>query len=292
MNERLAWKVNGFFGVLAVLAGMALGGYLVYQGITVDPSSPSLFTVLSGGLIVLLSLSLTSGLTIVQPNQAEAIVFMGKYLGSIRENGFWLTTPYTTKKSISLRVSNFNSEKIKVNDADGNPIEIASVVVYQVVDSAKALFDVEDYEQFIEIQSESALRHVASVYPYDDFGKEGLSLRQNGDEIGKELVAELQSRLEIAGVKILEARLTHLAYASEIASAMLQRQQANAIVAARQLIVEGAVGMVQLAIEKLQQEADIHLDEERKATMANNLMVAIVADRGAQPIINTGSLYT
>lgn len=180
---------------------------------------------------------------------------------------------------------------MKVNDIDGNPVEIAAVVVFKVVDSAKAVFDVDDYEEFVEIQSETALRHVATGYPYDNFEDEGYSLRGNSKEVADELCHELQERLSLAGVKVMEARLTHLAYATEIASAMLQRQQAAAILAARQKIVEGAVGMSQMAISQLQQDGIIDLDEERKVNMINNLLVAIISDRGAQPIINTGSLY-
>ncbi|MGI6066549.1 MAG: SPFH domain-containing protein, partial [Bacillota bacterium] len=192
---------------------------------------------------------------------------------------------------VSLRVRNFNSKTLKVNDVEGNPVEIAAVVVFKVVDSAKAVFDVDDYEKFVEIQSETALRHVATRYPYDSFEEGGYSLRGNADEVAAELARELQERLSVAGVEVLEARLTHLAYATEIASAMLQRQQATAILAARQIIVEGAVGMAQMAIAKLDKEGVVELDEERKVAMINNLMVAIVSDRAATPVINTGSLY-
>jgi regulator of protease activity HflC (stomatin/prohibitin superfamily) len=188
-------------------------------------------------------------------------------------------------------VRNFNSKTLKVNDVDGNPIEIAAVVVFKVIDSAKAIFDVDDYEKFVEIQSETALRHVATRYPYDTFQNKGYSLRGNAEEIAQELARELQERLSVAGVEVLEARLTHLAYATEIASAMLQRQQASAILAARQIIVEGAVSMAQMAISQLEKDGVVELDEERKMAMINNLMVAIVSDRAAQPIINTGSLY-
>ena len=195
-------------------------------------------------------------------------------------------------KKVSVKVVNFNSERLKVNDVEGNPVEIAAVVVYRVVDAAKAIFDVDDYLEFVEIQSETALRHVAAKYPYDNFNeKDGISLRSSGEIIAKELQTELEERLLVAGVEIIEARLTHLAYATEIASAMLQRQQAAAILAARQIIVDGAVGMARMAIERLEQDASIDLDEERKVAMINNLMVTIVSDRSAQPVINTGSLY-
>jgi regulator of protease activity HflC (stomatin/prohibitin superfamily) len=220
-----------------------------------------------------------------------ALTFFGAYKGTVRDSGIWLTIPLCIRKKVSLRVRNFNSAKLKVNDVEGNPVEIAAVVVFRVVDSAKALFDVDDYEEFVEIQSETALRHVATKYPYDLFEDDGYSLRGNAEEVAEELARELQIRLAVAGVEVMEARLTHLAYATEIASAMLQRQQASAIVSARQKIVEGAVGMAHMAIEMLQKDNIVELDEERKVAMINNLMVAIVAERAAQPVINTGSLY-
>lgn len=188
-----------------------------------------------------------------------------------------------------MRVRNFNSAKLKVNDVDGNPIEIAAVIVFRVIDSAKAVFDVENYEEFVKIQSETALRHVATKYPYDNADEEGLSLHGNGEEVSEHLKQELQPRLDVAGVDVIEARLTHLAYSTEIASVMLQRQQASAILAARKKIVEGAVGMAQMAIEQLEKDG-LNLDEERKMVMINNLMVSIVSDRAAQPVINTGNL--
>lgn len=280
MKERNAWKLNGFFALLLLL-GLIVGA--VYFFINLQ--------FIGGGLSILAVVILSSGLLIVQPNQAKAVTFFGRYMGSIRENGIWLTIPFTVNKKVSLRVRNFNSAKLKVNDVEGNPIEIAAVIVFKVVDSAKALFDVDNYEQFVEIQSETALRHVATRYPYDNFEDDGYSLRGNTEEIASEISRELQARLEVAGVEVMEARLTHLAYATEIASAMLQRQQAAAIISARQKIVEGAVGMAQMAITKLLQEGTVELDEERKVTMINNLLVAIVSDKAAQPVINAGSLY-
>ncbi|NLB17414.1 MAG: SPFH domain-containing protein, partial [Syntrophomonadaceae bacterium] len=219
------------------------------------------------------------------------ITFFGHYVGSIVNDGLWMTIPITMRKKVSLRVRNFNSETLKVNDVEGNPIEIGAVIVFKVVDSTKAVFDVDDYETFVRIQSEAALRHVATKYPYDNFNDEGYSLRGNIEEVATELAHELQERLGVAGVSIIEARLTHLAYATEIAGAMLQRQQASAILAARQIIVQGAVGMAQDAIDQLQAEGTFQLDEERKVAMINNLLVAIVSDRSAQPVINTGTLY-
>jgi len=242
-------------------------------------------------LFVFLAFSVATCMTMVQPNQAKVVTFFGKYIGTIRDNGLFLTVPFSVRKTVSLRVRNFNSAKLKVNDIEGNPIEIAAVVVFKVIDSAKAVFDVDNYEQFVEIQSETAIRHVATKYPYDTFENEDISLRGNADIVSEVLAKELQERLNVAGVEVIEARLTHLAYSTEIANAMLQRQQTAAILATRQKIVEGAVSMAKMAIEQLDKEAHLQLDEERKANMVNNLMVAIISDRGAQPVINAGTLY-
>ncbi len=231
------------------------------------------------------------GFFIVQPNEARVLVLFGKYVGSVRESGFFFTNPFTTKKHVSLRIHNFNSERIKVNDLDGNPIEIGAVVVYRVVDSARALFDVENYEQFVAIQSETAIRALASEYSYDSHEEDKSSLRGNPQEIAEALQKQVQSRLEVAGVDVIEARISHLAYAQEIAQAMLRRQQAQAIIAARKKIVEGAVGMVQDALKMLDEQKIVKLDSDKKATMVNNLMVALVSDNDAQPVINTGTLY-
>jgi regulator of protease activity HflC (stomatin/prohibitin superfamily) len=279
MQERLAWKMNGFLGLLLMLVSTVLGGWLVSVGNAL------------GIVCFLLLLVIGSGMTVVQPNQGKVVTFFGQYLGSVVEPGFWWTVPFSARKKISLRVRNFNSAKLKVNDVDGNPIEIAAVIVFKVVDTAKAVFSVEKYEEFVEIQSETALRHIASYYPYDNFEEAGISLRGNSDEVAAELQNDLQKRLSLAGVEVMEARLTHLAYAPEIAHAMLQRQQANAILAARQKIVEGAVSMVQMAIQKMESDGIVTLDEERKAAMINNLMVSIVSERSAQPVVNAGSLY-
>ncbi|MBR8659037.1 MULTISPECIES: SPFH domain-containing protein [Brevibacillus] len=280
MTEKQTWALNGFIGLLLEVVLFALGLYFLSEGSLI------------GVLFLLLVAVGISGFFIVQPNEAKVLIFFGQYLGSVRRSGFWWGTPFTIRKKVSLRVRNFNSSKLKVNDVEGNPIEIAAVVVFRVVDSAKALFDVDNYETFVEIQSETALRHIASSYPYDTFEDiNASSLRGNADEVAAELARELQQRLQVAGVEVLEARLTHLAYATEIAGAMLQRQQAAAIIAARQKIVEGAVGMVQMAVNKLKEDGVIDLDEERKAAMVNNLMVAIVSEREAHPVINTGTIY-
>ncbi|EPZ38581.1 SPFH domain-containing protein [Anoxybacillus ayderensis] len=281
MKETKAWYVNGFlalFFIIALLAGAVWRFFMEME--LVLPIS-----------FVFLAFLLSTGMTMVQPNQAKVVVFFGKYIGTIRDSGLFLTVPLSVRKTVSLRVRNFNSAKLKVNDVEGNPIEIAAVVVFKVIDSAKAIFDVDNYEQFVEIQSETAIRHVATKYPYDTFENEDISLRGNADIVSKVLAKELQERLNVAGVEVIEARLTHLAYSTEIASAMLQRQQATAILAARKKIVEGAVSMAKMAIEQLDKEAHLQLDEERKANMVNNLMVAIISDRGAQPVINAGTLY-
>lgn len=280
MEERSAFKVNGFMGIILILLLFLAAGWSFF----------SLHFVWGTILIVVASV-LCSGISIVQPNEAKVITFFGRYVGSIKDSGLWLTIPVTIRKMVTLRVRNFNSKMLKVNDIEGNPVEIAAVIVFKVVDSAKATFDVDNYYTFVEIQSETALRHVATKYPYDNFKEEGYSLRGNAEEVAGELTRELQDRLKAAGVDVLEARLTHLAYATEIAGAMLQRQQAAAILAARKIIVQGAVGMAQMAIAQLQDDGLVELDEERKVAMINNLLVSIVSDRGAQPVLNTGSLY-
>lgn len=280
MTEKKAWKMNGYLGILLIVCLLGLGVFIGTKGYIFV----ALFMFVIGALLI-------TGVATVQPNQAYVLTFFGKYVGSIRESGLFLTVPLSIRKKVSLRVRNFNSKTLKVNDVEGNPIEIAAVVVFKVIDSAKAVFDVDHYEDFVEIQSETALRHVATKYPYDNIDELGMTLRGNAEEISNEITKELQNRLNVAGVDVVEARLTHLAYSTEIASAMLQRQQASAIVSARQKIVDGAVGMAQMAIEQLEKNGTIDLDEERKVAMINNLMVAIISDRGAQPVVNTGSLY-
>jgi regulator of protease activity HflC (stomatin/prohibitin superfamily) len=220
------------------------------------------------------------------------LVFLGRYVGSVRDAGFWWVNPFTTKNVVSLRIHNLNSDRIKVNDLSGNPIEIAAVVVWRVVDTAKATFDVANYKEFVTIQNETAIRTLASQYPYDAHDETKASLRGSPNEVSENLRAQVQARLEIAGVEVSEARISHLAYAPEIAQVMLRRQQAEAIIAARQRIVEGAVGMVQHALQLLSESKVVELDEERKAAMINNLLVALVSESQATPIINTGTLYS
>ena len=243
-----------------------------------------------GTLVLILAVIFTCGFFVVNPNEAAALLLFGSYRGSCKQNGFRWTNPFMTKTKISLRARNLNGEKLKVNDLSGNPIEIAVVVVWRVVDTAEALFEVDDYEEYVTTQSESAVRHLASAYPYD--GDEGeLTLRGATEEINQRLEKELQDRLDRAGVQVIEARLSHLAYAPEIAHAMLQRQQAHAVVAARQKIVEGAVGMVEMALAEMNRTDLVQMDEERKAAMVSNLLVVLCSEHAAQPVVNTGTLY-
>jgi regulator of protease activity HflC (stomatin/prohibitin superfamily) len=231
------------------------------------------------------------GLTVVNPNEAKVVTLFGVYKGSIKAPGFWWVNPLSTRRRISLRVRNFETGRLKVNDRDGNPIEIASVVVWQVVETFEAVFNVDDYENFVHVQAEAALRGMATSYPYDAHEEGQLSLRQSASEIAERLRAEIQERLEKAGVKVLETRISHLAYAPEIASAMLRRQQASAVIAARQKIVEGAVGMVEMALEQLSAKHVVELDEERKAAMVSNLLVVLCSEQTVSPVINAGTLY-
>jgi SPFH domain / Band 7 family len=242
-------------------------------------------------LALLLVLAL-NGFVVVQPNQAKVAVFLGRYVGTIRRSGFHWVNPLTTRRTLSLRIRNLDTDVLKVNDANGNPIEISAVITWQVNDAAQAAFDVEDYKGFVDIQAETAVRHVASVFPYDSYEEGQESLRGAADRVIATLQADLQERLDVAGVGVLDTRLRRLAYAPEIAADMLRRQQADAIVAARQRIVEGAVGMVDHALSSLSARDIVELDEERKAAMVSNLMVVLVSDRGAQPVVNSGSLYT
>jgi regulator of protease activity HflC (stomatin/prohibitin superfamily) len=249
--------------------------------------------IVPGVLILIAGFIGLFGFMVVPPNKARVLLLFGKYIGSVKDSGFKWVNPFYSKHSISLRLRNLNGEKLKVNDKSGNPIEIAAVIVWQVSDTYEASFEVDDYEDYVHVQSESALRHLASYYPYDSWEEvEELTLRGNIDEVSKDLEKELQERLGKAGVIISEARLSHLAYAQEIAEAMLRRQQATAIVAARQKIVEGAVGMVEMALALLRKDNIVELDDERKAAMVSNLLVVLCGETNAQPIVNAGTLYT
>ncbi|GAW98074.1 SPFH domain-containing protein [Secundilactobacillus mixtipabuli] len=280
MTEKKVFHVNGYLGLIVAILLVLGGAWLLllqtFAGIGL------------GVILILVALVGGSSLTIIAPNEAKALTFFGKYIGTIRTAGLFMTVPLTNKQSVSLRVRNFNSNLLKVNDSRGNPVEIAAVIVFKVVDTSKALFDVDEYEQFVEIQSESAIRHVASEFPYDAFNdQETLTLRSNPTEVSDKLTEELQSRLQIAGVQVMETRLTHLAYATEIASAMLQRQQSSAILSARKIIVDGAVSITEDAIAKLEADTDLKLSDDRKLQLINNVMVTIISERGTQPVINT-----
>lgn len=269
------------------IALLALAVYLLISGI--QNENPEVLWIFIPLLIIFFLL--TSGFMVIQPNDSRVLILFGKYTGTVRQSGFFWVNPFTVRKKVSLRIRNFNSQKIKVNDLHGNPIEIGAVIVWKVIDSAKAVFDVENYEQFVDIQSETAIRQLASEYPYDVEEEEKSSLRGSPQEIAESLQKTVQTRLDVAGVDIIEARISYLAYAQEIAQAMLRRQQAQAIIAARTKIVEGAVGMVQMALNALSEQKIVTLDEDKKATMVNNLMVALVSETEAQPVINTGTLY-
>jgi regulator of protease activity HflC (stomatin/prohibitin superfamily) len=267
--------------------------YAVVIGLTVfgSTSHSAALTVVAIVLLVLLG-PLFGGFFVVQPNEGRVLVFFGRYVGTATEAGWWWCNPLVKRRAVSLRVRNFQSERIKVNDASGNPIEIAAVIVWRVTDTAKAIFDVEGFEPFVAVQSETALRHLANQYPYDDYNQDAMSLRANADQVGQSLKDELQTRLQLAGIEILETRLTHLAYSPEIAEVMLRRQQAEAVLAARRTMVQGAVSLVKMALAQLADSDLVELDSERKASMAANLMIVLSGDRSPTPVINTGSLYT
>jgi regulator of protease activity HflC (stomatin/prohibitin superfamily) len=287
MNETRAFSLSGIpFAVLfTIVLLFCVAGFVhgaLHQAIGILAGSVILFAFFA---------FLCKGFFQVQPNQGVVLLLFGRYAGTARETGLRWTNPFLTKRAVSLRVRNFESSKLKVNDADGNPIEIAAVIVWQVVDTAEAVFQVDDYENYVHIQSESALRQMAQSYPYDAHDDGKPSLRSHGDEITAHLRDQIQERLGRAGVQVLEARISHLAYAQEIAQAMLQRQQAGAIIAARTKIVEGAVSMVQMALEQLSRQRIVELDEERRAAMVSNLLVVLCGERGTQPVLNTGTLY-
>jgi regulator of protease activity HflC (stomatin/prohibitin superfamily) len=286
--ERPAVKVNGYAFLAVGLGVLAISAYLLFINIAEGNGWGILGSVFLGTVDIFV----LCGLMVVQPNDARVLTLFGKYAGSVRSDGLWWINPFSSIKKITLRVRNFQSERLKVNDFNGNPIEIAAVIVWRVVDTAKALFDVDNYETFVTIQAETAIRNIATRYPYEGHDNDARhSLRSHPDEVGEALKHELHERLELAGLEVMETRLSHLAYAPEIAQAMLRRQQAEAVIAARQKIVDGAVGMVEIALKRLESEGVVSLDEERKAAMVNNLMVALVSESNAQPIINTGTLY-
>jgi regulator of protease activity HflC (stomatin/prohibitin superfamily) len=271
--------------VFLILTAVAAGGFI--RAVRAEDVGVAVLCV----IVIALSALGFAGLFTVAPNEGRVLQLFGAYRGTAREEGLRWANPFYTKKRISLRVRNFESAHLKVNDTDGNPIEIAAIVVWRVVDTAEAVFEVDDYEHYVKIQTESAVRNLATHYPYDAHLEGHLSLRGSTDEVAKRLRSEIHDRLAKAGVEVIEARISHLAYAQEIAAAMLRRQQAGAIIAARQKIVEGAVGMVEMALEMLSKSSLVKLDEERKAAMVSNLLVVLCADREAQPVVNTGTLY-
>jgi regulator of protease activity HflC (stomatin/prohibitin superfamily) len=281
--ERVARGLPGWPVLGAILVVIVAGVVLILTGV-------GALTVVGIVLLVVAGLA-AIGLTAVAPGQARVVQLLGRYAGTIRTDGLRWVNPLTTRKQISTRIRNHETDVAKVNDADGNPIEMAAVVVWQVEDTAKAVFEVDDFVEFVAIQTETAVRHIAGSYPYDAHGGEQFSLRENADEITGKLSAEITTRVASAGVRVIESRITRLSYAPEIAQAMLRRQQAGAIVAARQRIVDGAVGMVETALGRLAESDVVELDEERKATMVSNLLVVLCGDRDVQPVVNTGSLY-
>lgn len=287
MKENQQKSLAGIPLTLISLAAMVISLFTLIKGI--DNGSP-LLAVISVVVLVTTSFALL-GLYMVEPNQAAVLSLFGKYVGTVKEQGLRWNNPFYSKKKISLRTRNFESGKLKVNDLEGSPIEIAAVVVWNVVDSAEAVYNVDDYESFVHIQSESALRAMATSYPYDQHEDGKISLRSHAGEIAKHLTEEIQERLAEAGVSVIEARISHLAYAPEIAQAMLQRQQASAIIAARTRIVEGAVSMVEMALSELSKRNVVDLDPERRAAMVSNLLVVLCGERGTQPIVNAGSIY-
>jgi regulator of protease activity HflC (stomatin/prohibitin superfamily) len=278
IHERPAWVISGWFGVLVVAACIAGAILLASSAWIVAP--------------IVIGAVIASSLVIVQPGHTKVVRFFGSYVGTVRQTGLWWILPLADRRGLSIRVRNFETNHLKVNDADGNPVEIAAIVVWQVADTSRAVYAVDDYVNFVTVQAESALRHVATTHPYDNPTDEGTSLRGSVDVVAAELAQEVAQRVAIAGLEIVEVRISHLAYASEIAQAMLRRQQANAVVAARSRIVEGAVGMVEMALARIDDRGIVELDEERKAAMVSNLLVVLCGDQPASPVVNTGSLYT
>jgi regulator of protease activity HflC (stomatin/prohibitin superfamily) len=287
MNEKTAISVNGWL-MLAVDVALLAGGVRLVFDFAEDEKVSTLWLSIA---VLLLAGIVASGFVMNQPNIAKVVTFFGRYLGTVRRNGLGWTFPLTDRERISLRVQNFDSETLKVNDANGNPVEVAAVIVWRVVDTARAVFDVEQYEEYVKIQTETAVRHMASEYPYDAYEEGAHSLRAHADEVTRSLHDELQEQLTVAGVEVLRTQLRRLAYAPEIAADMLRRQQAEAVVAARRRIVEGAVGMVDHALEMLSEKDIVTLDDERKAAMVSNLLVVLCSEHHAQPVVNAGTLY-
>ncbi|MGZ3846778.1 MAG: SPFH domain-containing protein [Flavisolibacter sp.] len=288
--EKIVKPISGILGFIIILLVLAASVFFFLQ---IRENEVNPFTIVTAVLLLIISLFLMKGLMIIQPNHSRVLNFFGKYAGTVKDNGWWFVNPFYTTENISLRAQNLESAKLKVNDKMGNPIEIAAVIVWEVGETYKAAYDVVNYKEYVLRQSEAAVRHLANSFPYDNLEDPvaDITLRGGGDKVNAILEKELLDRLTPAGIIIKEARISHLAYAAEIAGAMLQRQQATAIVAARTKIVEGAVGMVEMALEMLSKKEIVVLDEERKAAMVSNLMVVLCGERGAQPVLNTGTLY-
>ncbi|GAA4538760.1 SPFH domain-containing protein [Streptomyces collinus] len=291
VREFTAHSIGGGLALLLGLVGLLAGAGLIALAPSVEAGGAKAGLIVGGILVALVAFLAMCGLNMVAPGEARVVQLFGRYRGTIRQDGLRWVNPFTSRTKISTRVRNHETAVLKVNDAYGNPIELAAVVVWRVEDTAQATFEVDDYIEFVSTQTEAAVRHIAIEYPYDAHEEDGLSLRGNAEEITEKLAVELHARVEAAGVQIIESRFTHLAYAPEIASAMLQRQQAGAVVAARRQIVDGAVGMVEAAIARITERDIVELDSERKAAMVSNLMVVLCGDRAAQPVLNTGSLY-
>jgi regulator of protease activity HflC (stomatin/prohibitin superfamily) len=283
-NEKELRAVSGWLMVLVLIA-IAVAGIWVF--IVADQAWVKGIAAWLAGA----ASACFAGLTVVNPNEASVVTLFGVYKGTIKRTGFWWVNPMTTRRKLSLRVRNFESAKLKVNERDGNPIEIAAVVVWRIVETFEAVFNVDDYENFVHVQSEAAVRNLATTYPYDSHDDGHVSLRLSAGEVADRMRHEIQDRLAKAGIEVIEARISHLAYAPEIAGAMLRRQQASAIIAARQKIVEGAVGMVEMALDEISRKNVVELDEERKATMVSNLLVVLCSEKGVEPVVNAGTLY-
>ena len=293
ISERRAWSIPGAIAVLGILVILAAAIWLIVLAAMADESGANgtVFGVL-GALLLVVGVIGASAITIVGPGDTRVLQLFGRYVGTVRTPGLQLTVPFVVGRKVSVKVRNFETNELKVNDADGNPVNIASIIVWQVADTAKAVFAVEKYTEFVEVQAESALRHVATSHPYDNAGPGEESLRGSTDLVAAELAAEVAARIAIAGLEVVEARISSLAYAPEIAHAMLQRQQASAVIAAREKIVEGAVSMVQGALRQLEAEDIVALDEERKAAMVSNLLAVLCSSTQATPVVNTGTLYS
>ncbi|MCP3820711.1 SPFH domain-containing protein [Streptomyces sp. A3M-1-3] len=291
VREFAARSIGGGLALLLGLLGLAAGITLVVAGAAAGSGGAEAALIITGVMVAIAAFLAMCGLNMVAPGEARVVQLFGRYRGTIRTDGLRWVNPLTSRAKISTRVRNHETAVLKVNDAYGNPIELAAVVVWKVEDTAQAMFEVDDFLEFVSTQTEAAVRHIAIEYPYDAHDEDGLSLRGNAEEITEKLAIELHARVEAAGVHIIESRFTHLAYAPEIASAMLQRQQAGAVVAARKQIVEGAVGMVEMALTRIAEQDIVELDSERKAAMVSNLMVVLCGDRAAQPVLNTGTLY-